>query len=89
MTERLNRYTCDACGDSIITMDADEGTTPFMLGCRATADCEGMMQSSMYRGVSGTPDFVWRRPTRDEYKLSSADMKHHFDLGGLDIFRIQ
>lgn len=84
-----NRYTCEACQGSIVTMDVDEGTTPFMLQCRATEGCEGMMQSSMYRGVEGEPDYVWRKPTADEYKGASASMRHHFDLGGLDLFRVQ
>jgi len=86
---RLNRYTCGECGGSIITMDADEGVTPFMLDCRVKHGCGGTMRSHMYRGVVGEPEYVWRKPTPDEYKRASAAMKHHFDLDGLDIFTIQ
>ena len=84
-----NRYTCEACQGTIITMDVDEGTTPFMLRCRATEGCQGMMQSSMYRGVEGGPDYVWRKPTDEEYKAADVGMRRHFDLGGLDLFRVQ
>lgn len=88
-TERLNRYTCNACGGSIVTMDADVGTTPFMLGCLAAEGCKGTMTSCLYRGVTGPAAFVWRKPTPDEYEAASPPMRHHFDQGGLDIFRIQ
>ena len=83
--ERLNRYTCSACKGSVVTVDIDEGTTPFMLACRATPRCNGVMQSSLYRGVSGVPTFAWRKPTQDEYRAATAAGRHHYDLGGLDI----
>lgn len=88
MRGKLNRYTCQKCGDGIVTVDVDKGTTPFMLGCRATAGCEGMMQSACYRVAEseGPPAFAWRKPTRAEYKGASAAMKQHFDMGGLDIY---
>ena len=85
----LNKYTCGECGESIVTKDVDKGTTPMMLGCRSTEGCEGMMQSHMYRGVMGEPDFVWRKPSAQEYGEASSEMRRHFDLGGLDIFRVQ
>lgn len=84
-----NRYTCRRCGGSIVTMDVDEGTTPFMLNCRATEGCEGTMESSFYKGVDGEPEFVWRKPTPAEYEAANEAMRHHFDKGGLDIFRVQ
>ena len=85
----LNAYTCKTCGESIVTKDVDEGTTPMMLACRATEECEGTMESHMYRGVTGEPDFVWRKPSAKEYGEAGPDMRQHFDLGGLDIFRVQ
>jgi hypothetical protein len=88
VADKKNRYTCKTCGGNIITVDLDEGTTPFMLGCRATHGCRGMMQSSCYRGVTGEPAFVWRKPTADEYRCASLGMKEHFDQGGLDIHPI-
>jgi len=86
---KLNRYTCSTCGGSIVTVDRDEGTTPFMLRCRASDGCRGTMKSSFYRGVTGTPTWAWRKATEDEYAASSPDARRHFDLGGLDLFRIQ
>lgn len=83
---RLNRYTCQKCRGSIVTVDADEGTTPFMLGCRATEGCNGDMHSSFYR-VAGTPapQFEWRKATPEEYAAADPAMQQHFDMGGLDI----
>lgn len=85
----LNRYVCPKCRGSIITVDRDEGVTPFMLGCRATAGCAGMMQSSFYRGVTGEPTFEWRKPTPDEIVRASPAMQDHFRMGGLDIHPIK
>lgn len=84
----LNRYTCRKCGGKIVTQDVDEGVTPFMLRCRATKGCIGSMESSCYRGVGAdeVPDFIWRKPTPEEYRRATVDMKDHFDQGGLDIF---
>ena len=31
-----NIYTCPKCGGQTVTIDVDEGVTPFMLRCRAT-----------------------------------------------------
>lgn len=91
-TAKRNAYTCQTCGKTVITEDADEGTTPFMLGCRATPGCSGMAQSHFYRGPTVESDkaasFVWRKPTAAEYKKSSRGMKQHFDMGGLDIYPI-
>lgn len=88
--QRLNRYTCQVCRGTITTMDVDDGTTPFMLDCHATEGCHGTMTSSMYRvPIDAVPTFVWRKATAEEYKAASPAMRHHFDLGGLDIFPIQ
>lgn len=82
-----NRYTCRTCGGQIVTEDRDEGTTPFVIGCRAKRGCRGTMQSSCYRGAEGaTPTFIWRKPTAAEYIAAPLAMKDHFDMGGLDIY---
>ena len=83
---RLNRYTCQSCRGSIVTVDRDEGTTPFMLLCRATKGCHGHMYSSFYR-VDGAPapQYEWRKATPAEYSASDPAMRQHFDMGGLDI----
>ena len=88
MKPTRNRYTCQKCGKWIITMDVDEGATPFMLGCRATEGCDGIMQSGFYRvrDDEGPATFLWRKPTKAEYKTASKWMRRHFDAGGLDIY---
>ena len=90
---KRNAYTCQQCKGTIVTEDQDEGTTPFMLGCRFTPGCEGMMQSHLYRGPivaaeSISASFIWRKPTPEEYADSSPGMKQHFDMGGLNIYPI-
>ena len=82
---RLNRYTCSKCAGAIVTIDRDEGVTPFMLQCRATQGCRGSMYSSFYRGVDGAPTYEWRKATPAEYAKASPGMREHFDNGGLDI----
>lgn len=83
-----NAYTCQQCLTTIVTVDNDEGTTPFMMACTAKP-CAGMMQSHCYKGsaVTGTrePTFEWRKPTPEEYKAEGRAMRQHFDMGGLDI----
>lgn len=85
-----NRYACEKCKGSIITEDRDEGTTPFMIGCKAKIGCKGMMQSSFYRGDfvnSAEPaTFIWRKPTAAEIGRSSRAMLQHFAMGGLDLY---
>ena len=81
-----NRYTCRDCGQTIVTVDTDEGVTPFLLGCRTTEGCKGLMQSSMYRGVTDVPTFEWRKPTPVELIKASRGMRDHFSQGGLDIY---
>lgn len=32
---RINVYVCQKCGGHTVTVDVDEGVTPFMIGCHA------------------------------------------------------
>lgn len=32
---RINVYVCEKCGGHTVTVDVDEGVTPFMIGCHA------------------------------------------------------
>lgn len=79
-----NGYTCQDCGKSIVTINIDDGTTPFMILCRATKGCEGMMYSSFYSIPQGLPaQYEWFKPKSfDGY---SPEMKEHFRKGGLDL----
>lgn len=85
----LNRYTCEQCGDSIITIDRDAGVTPMFLECKATPECAGTMVSSMYRDVEGVPTFEWRRPSKTQYKKADPGMRQHYDMGGMNIYPIE
>ena len=79
---RINQYVCEMCGLGIITVDLEEGVTPFALVCRATNDCEGKMYSRMYEKVKQSliPEFGW-------YKPNLADVEDfqrpHIEAGGL------
>lgn len=86
---QLNKYTCQSCGGSIITIDRDKGVTPMMLMCRATPPCGGTMLSSMYQGVEGEPTYEWRKPAPQERIRMSPQMIDHIDAGGLDIYPIK
>lgn len=61
---RVNVYTCTACGHRTTTVDRDEGVTPFMIGC---PECDTWAHSAFYQ-VDQTlaPEFEWYRPTADE-----------------------
>lgn len=81
-----NVYTCEQCGGQIVTIDRDEGTTPFMLKCRATPGCEGSMTSSLYRCRQDViPTHEWYKP----HKLPrDVGMRQHVQLGGLLLGKI-
>lgn len=85
---KLNRYTCGKCAQAIITIDADEGTTPFAINCHATRGCAGMMTSAFYAGVTGTATHQWRKPTIAEFNRLNSWNKEHVRMGGLLLFPI-
>lgn len=72
-----NIYTCDKCHGHVVTQDADQGTTPFMMPCKATPDCGGRMTSSMYRvfDQSMAATFEWYKPA-DLKGLSVWEIDH-------------
>lgn len=61
---KKNIYTCERCHGHIVTVDIDDGVTPFMIACCARPRCNGMMKSSMYRvfdqGMAASHE--WYRP---------------------------
>lgn len=86
-----NAYVCERCGEAMITVDRDEGTTPMMLFCRF-GGCSGMMKSMMYRLP---PDLADREPTHEWYKPSlkwarrqGPAMLDHVQRGGLALREI-
>lgn len=79
-----NVYTCRECGHHFVTVDRDDGTTPFMTKCQVL-ECQGGAQSSFYRvDQSLTPQFEWYRPDAAEitYMLNS-NAREHVSKNGL------
>lgn len=77
MRGRKNIYVCDKCFGHVVTVDVDDGTTPFGMNCRATFACTGAMRSSMYRVFDQTmaAAFEWYRPTALQ-RLSPGEAEH-------------
>lgn len=76
----INQYTCNVCGETITTVNLDEGTTPAMLACRVTEGCRGNMHSAYYMVDQGLlADYEWYKPK----KLPKGDMRQHVQMGGL------
>lgn len=64
-TPRINIYTCAKCDAGTVTVDVDDGVTPFIILCRATERCGGEAHSCFYRVPPGdhVPTFEWYKPT--------------------------
>lgn len=84
-TQKVNCYICDTCGKAIVTIEYDEGVTPFMLGCNRVSpfgDCNGMCKSSFYSNPQNLiPTSIWYRKKDDE-PMTTAQRKYH-ENGGL------
>jgi len=81
---KKNGYICQECGGRIVTIDIDEGVTPFMLACRAKEGCKGMMFSCFYSIPQMLPaQYEWFMP--ESYEGYDEAMIAHFEQGGLDI----
>lgn len=86
---KKNIYRCAGCNGTIVTVDRDEGVTPFAIGCRATTGCGGMMESSFYRvDQDATPEYEWYYMTEAEAATVSRAMRDHHDHGGLALRKI-
>lgn len=84
---RKNIYVCDDCEAQLITIDRDEGTTPFMTACPV---CNGMTVSKCYRVPQDiVPTHEWYRPDTNEYRtIKNPGTLDHIDRGGL-ILRVR
>ena len=81
---KINVYECYGCARSTVTIDTDNGTTPFMISCPS---CGKSARSSMYRvnqSLKPTHEF-YRPPFEDLRKLSGGEQQHVI-MGGL-LFR--
>lgn len=85
---KRNIYTCGTCFGHVVTEDAEEGVTPFGMGCRATKACPGQMETSFYRvwDLRMRADFEWRKPTPAEVAGLDPATVQHVQNGGLLIF---
>src|ERR1035437_3016389 len=82
---KRNIYTCDECLGHVVTVDVADGVTPFLIGCKVTPGCKGLMQSSMYRVFDKRmrADFEWYAPTKEQTVALSAGLREHASKGGL------
>lgn len=84
-----NLYTCQSCGGIVVTIDRDEGTTPFMILHSSVGGCkDGFMYSSFYAAAQGwKASYEWFKPT--DLSGYDEDMLEHIRKGGLDLRKIQ
>jgi hypothetical protein len=85
---RINVYSC-AAGHLTVTVDVDEGVTPFMMGCK-TPGCNHDTTSSFYpRGPKPPhipePQWEWFKPTAKQLRKMDEGMRQHCEMGGLDL----
>ncbi len=87
---KINVYVCQKCRGRTVTIDTDDGTTPFMIKCRSAGGChEAMAESSFYRvNQNLIPTYEWYRPVGEELAALEGEMKEHVDKGGLCLRRI-
>lgn len=82
----VNGYTCERCWHQTVTIDRDEGVTPFLIRCTSPGPCRGMAKSAFYRvptelGVLATHE--WYRPSVAEQRSLDAAELDHVARGGL------
>lgn len=86
MEKRINIYTCEK-GHKTVTIDRDEGVTPFMIGCEHEG-CDELARSGFYQADKDTePTHEWYKP--DSYDGLSDGEIEHVKLGGLLLRKIQ
>jgi hypothetical protein len=78
---KKNVYTCDTCGRQMVTVDRDDGVTPFATRCSCPARAH--MTSSMYQVDQALPaTHEWYRPAPGTL-LKSIHVHEHVKRGGL------
>lgn len=85
---KKNAYICEKCSKPIVTVDRDDGTTPFMTSCEAKG-CGGMAYSQFYRVPPGlVATHEWYRASDSEARGMKPGWREHHDMGGLFLRRI-
>lgn len=82
---KKNVYMCQECGRGFVTLDVDEGTTPFMTTCIRDT-CSGTATSFFYKAPQEWLEKVnhaveWYKPT-DEAEIATH-LQDHVRAGGL------
>lgn len=86
---KINVYTCETCGNSIVTVDREDGVTSMTLKCRAVSTCQGRMFSCMYRVPQHLkPTWEWYKPVGAELDGLTESQRDHVQQGGLMLRKI-
>lgn len=96
-----NIYVCRDCGYQMITIDRDEGTTPFTTACIRSCKAKnaglyrdkGTMESRFYNPrfipPNEKPTHEWYRPDDREIRdIRNPNILQHVAMGGLMLRRI-
>ncbi len=84
---KKNIYICPSCGHGFVTVDKDDGTTPFMTDCQRPG-CGKAAHSLFYRCPQDMladvqPALEWYRPTVLELGDKPPHVLDHIAKGGL------
>lgn len=87
---QVNVYICESCAGSTVTIDRENGVTPFLIDCQIKG-CNGVARSSFYAVPQELiPQYEWRKPTKTEYyQLPVSTRREHVDRGGLMMYPIR
>src|SRR4051812_6698473 len=76
-----NVYVCQTCGHNTVTIDRDDGTTPFLTGCTKDG-CKGTAQSRCYQVLEPlVPTHEWYRAKDDAHLLRHPAARRHHAMG--------
>lgn len=88
---KINAYKCNK-GHFTITINKDEGTTPFMIACPkcegkpvlGSGSNDGFAYSRMYNVYQFlVPEYEWYKPSEKELKTLNPETRQHVNMGGL------
>ncbi len=83
---RKNVYLCDDCGAGWVSVDMDEGVTPFKDKCPI---CEVGTGTSLFYNIpqeilaKKPPRVAWQKPTAKDIRKARPVLKQHYENGGL------
>lgn len=80
---KKNVYVCENDNHKMVTVDTDDGVTPFLTTCPT---CGKVMQSRMYRvDQSLVASHEWYKPTAEQLRklMATPDTIQHVEKGGL------